>query len=69
MSFSPFLSSFPGTGSFTRFSNKINTGQSLLEILNERYVDDEKTAKDLFLGESNIKVDIYDFDRIKERNR
>ncbi|GJJ72151.1 tubulin-specific chaperone E [Entomortierella parvispora] len=60
---------FPGTGSFTRFSNKIHAGQSLLEILKERYVDDEKTAKDLFLGESNIKVDIYDFDRIKERNR
>ncbi|KAG0200079.1 hypothetical protein BGX28_006770 [Mortierella sp. GBA30] len=58
---------FPGTGSFTRHSDKINTGQTLLEILHERYVHEEKDPKgDLYLGESNIKVELYDYERVKE---
>ncbi|KAF9432266.1 hypothetical protein BGZ76_011039 [Entomortierella beljakovae] len=56
---------FPGAGSFTRHSPKINVGSTLVDILNERYVDLEKGSKDLYLGESNIKVDIYDFERVK----
>ncbi|KAF9280409.1 hypothetical protein BGZ68_007251 [Mortierella alpina] len=58
---------FPGTGSFTRISNKIHTGQTLLHILRERYVDQNKQVEDdLYLGESNIKVDVYDFERVKD---
>jgi hypothetical protein len=59
----------PGTGSFTRPSPNIQVGQSLLEILKERYVDDELTAEDLYLGETNVKVDVYDFERVKKKNR
>ncbi|KAF9573972.1 hypothetical protein EC968_007658 [Mortierella alpina] len=58
---------FPGTGSFTRMSNKIHTGETLLQILRERYVDLSKNVEDdLYLGESNIKVDVYDFERVKD---
>ncbi|KAG0372230.1 hypothetical protein BGX24_000531 [Mortierella sp. AD032] len=63
-----FTCVIPGTGSFTRPSPNIKVGQTLLEILNERYVDEELTADDLYLGETNVKVDVYDFDRIKKRN-
>ncbi|CAO3574184.1 unnamed protein product [Mortierella alpina] len=62
-----FQCQFPGTGSFTRISNKIHTGQTLLHILRERYVDPNKGADDdLYLGESNIKVDVYDYERVKD---
>ncbi|KAG0272967.1 hypothetical protein BGZ95_011240 [Linnemannia exigua] len=63
-----FTCTIPGTGSFTRPSPNIKVGQSLLEILKERYVDEELTAEDLYLGETNVKVDVYDFDRIKKKN-
>ncbi|KAF9126247.1 hypothetical protein BGW39_006765 [Mortierella sp. 14UC] len=63
-----FTCTIPGTGSFTRPSPNINVGQSLLEILKERYVDEELTAEDLYLGETNVKVDVYDFDRIRKKN-
>ncbi|KAK3810001.1 MAG: hypothetical protein J3Q66DRAFT_62075 [Benniella sp.] len=56
---------FPGTGSFTRPSDKIHVGQTLLEVLKDRYVDEEKSATELYLGQSKIKVDVYDFDRVK----
>lgn len=59
----------PGTGSFTRPSPNINVGQSLLKILKDRYVDDDLTAEDLYLGETNVKVDVYDFERVKKKNR
>ncbi|KAG0304427.1 hypothetical protein BGZ98_005519 [Dissophora globulifera] len=59
---------FPGSGTFTRPSFKIHTGSSLLQILRERYVDKEKDVKDLFLGSSNVKVDVYDFERVREKN-
>lgn len=65
----PCLDRIPGTGSFTRPSPNINVGQTLLEILKERYVDEELTAEDLYLGETNVKVDVYDFDRVKKKNR
>ncbi|KAF9200224.1 hypothetical protein BGZ49_009559 [Haplosporangium sp. Z 27] len=60
---------FPGTGSFTRYSSKIETGGTLLQILTERYVDIGKSDKELYLGGSNIKVDVYDFDRVKDRQK
>ncbi|KAF9935260.1 hypothetical protein BGZ65_003430 [Modicella reniformis] len=60
---------FPGTGSFTRPSDKINVGQTLLAVLRERYVDEDKDVKDLFLGQSGIKVDVYDFERVKEKQK
>ncbi|KAF9337241.1 hypothetical protein BGZ91_009582 [Linnemannia elongata] len=63
-----FTCTIPGTGSFTRPSPNINVGQTLLEILKERYVDEELTAEDLYLGETNVKVDVYDFDRVKKKN-
>lgn len=59
------MNSFPGTGSFTRPSDKVHVGQTLLEVLKDRYVDEEKSATELYLGQSKIKVDIYDFDRVK----
>ncbi|KAG0364698.1 hypothetical protein BC939DRAFT_507892 [Gamsiella multidivaricata] len=59
---------FPGTGSFIRLSSKIQTGNSLLQVLKERYVDEEKDAKAaLYLGQSNVVVDVYDFERVKGR--
>ncbi|KAF9113376.1 hypothetical protein BGX27_001704 [Mortierella sp. AM989] len=60
---------FPGTGSFTRPSPKIETGATLLQVLSERYVDKEKDEKDLYLGQSNVKVDVYDFERVKDRQK
>ncbi|KAF9146581.1 hypothetical protein BG015_011564 [Linnemannia schmuckeri] len=63
-----FTCKIPGTGSFTRPSPNIKVGQTLLEVLKERYVDEELTAEDLYLGETNVKVDVYDFDRIKKKN-
>ncbi|KAF9360459.1 hypothetical protein BGX26_009287 [Mortierella sp. AD094] len=60
---------FPGTGSFTRISHKIETGSTLLQVLTERYVDKEKTAEDLYLGQSGVKVDVFDFDRVKDRQK
>ncbi|KAF9911161.1 hypothetical protein BX616_010659 [Lobosporangium transversale] len=61
---------FPGTGSFTRLTPKIHTGKTFLQILKERYVDDDKGAqKDLYLGSSNVKVDLYDFERIKHKQK
>jgi hypothetical protein len=59
------MNSFPGTGSFTRPSDKVHVGQTLLEVLKDRYVDEEKSATELYLGHSKIKVDVYDFDRVK----
>ncbi|KAF9934220.1 hypothetical protein FBU30_002913 [Linnemannia zychae] len=53
-----FTCKIPGSGSFTRPSPNINVGQTLLEILKERYVDDETTTDDLYLGETNVKVDV-----------
>ncbi|KAF9100654.1 hypothetical protein BGX29_006393 [Mortierella sp. GBA35] len=64
-----FACTVPGTGSFTRPSPSINVGQTLLEILKERYVDEELTVEDLYLGETNVKVDVYDFERVKNRQR
>ncbi|KAF9174915.1 hypothetical protein BGX20_009207 [Mortierella sp. AD010] len=60
---------FPGTGSFTRISKKIETGSTLLEVLTERYVDKEKKMEDLYLGQSGVKVDVFDFDRVKDRQK
>ncbi|KAI8606037.1 hypothetical protein EDD21DRAFT_410545 [Dissophora ornata] len=61
---------FPGTGTFTRPSSKLNTGSTLLQVLRERYVDDEPTVQTaLYLGNSNIEVEVYDFERVKERQR
>ncbi|KAF9425172.1 hypothetical protein BGZ94_007773 [Podila epigama] len=60
---------FPGTGSFTRLSNKVHVGQSLLVILEERYVHvDEKASDDIYLG-TNVKVELFDFERVQERQR
>ncbi|KAG0003125.1 hypothetical protein BGZ79_001605 [Entomortierella chlamydospora] len=60
---------FPGTGSFTRISKKIETGSTLLQVLTERYVDKEKKMEDLYLGQSGVKVDVFDFDRVKDRQK
>ncbi|KAI1293410.1 hypothetical protein EDD11_008419 [Mortierella claussenii] len=61
---------FPGTGSFTRMSPKIHVGSTLLQVLNERYVDKEKDAQgQLYLGNSSIVVDVFDFERVKDRQR
>ncbi|KAG0256650.1 hypothetical protein BG011_004377 [Mortierella polycephala] len=58
---------FPGTGSFTRYSNKVHTGDTLLAILKERYVQDKTNpVEKLYLGESKIEVDVYDFERVKK---
>lgn len=63
------VNSFPGSGSFTRPNDKIHVGQTLLEVLKDRYVDEGKSAKQLYLGQSKIKVDVYDFDRVKETQK
>ncbi|KAF9369276.1 hypothetical protein CPB97_003725 [Podila verticillata] len=58
---------FPGTGSFTRLSNKVDIGSSLLSILKERYVKVGKDQGDIYIDDK--KVEMYDFDRVQERQR
>ncbi|KAG0099383.1 hypothetical protein BGZ93_007879 [Podila epicladia] len=58
---------FPGTGSFTRLSQKIDVGSSLLAILKERYVNVGEDQGDIYIDDK--KVEMYDFDRVQERQR
>lgn len=62
-----FWNRFPGTGSFTRLSNKVDIGSSLLSILKERYVKVGKDQGDIYIDDK--KVEMYDFDRVQERQR
>ncbi|KAG0025293.1 hypothetical protein BGZ81_007254 [Podila clonocystis] len=58
---------FPGTGSFTRLSQKIDIGSSLLAVLKERYVNVGEDQGDIYIDDK--KVEMYDFDRVQERQR
>ncbi|KAG0346620.1 hypothetical protein BG004_001241 [Podila humilis] len=57
----------PGSGSFTRRSQKIAVGESLLSILIERYVKVEHNREDIYMD--GKKVIMYDFDRVQERHK
>ncbi|KAF9971075.1 hypothetical protein BGZ73_006018 [Actinomortierella ambigua] len=67
---------FPGTGSFTRITNKIETGTDFLGEVKDRYVGDERTLaklkeqeEGLYLEGSNIKIELFDFERVREKQR
>ncbi|KAG0267327.1 hypothetical protein DFQ27_008887 [Actinomortierella ambigua] len=71
-----FTCLFPGTGSFTRISKKITTGTEFLSEVKDRYVGDEqslaktKAQEDgMYLEGSNIKIELFDFERVREKQR
>ncbi|KAG0235222.1 hypothetical protein BGW42_005686 [Actinomortierella wolfii] len=67
---------FPSTGSFTRITNKIETGTEFVRELTDRYVGDEESLaklkqqeEGLYLEGSNIKIELFDFERIRQKQK